>query len=185
MEKELFSHVDAFWQKVIDDLVKSLQDVGRYASGVTAQSIGSFNGTPVKINSDGFEVTLYMPDYYKFLDEGVSGAVNNTNISQYKYSSKRPPIKAIRKFMLNRGIVGNDYRQLKSQKRGQAKTDSIEKSLNRIAYAIAYKIWKDGQKPTHFYSNVVNDKLLLTFEKELLEGYGKLVLDIFDTTRKN
>lgn len=185
MEKELYNQLSVFWQKVIDDLVKSLQDVNRFASGNTAQAIGSFNGTPVKfVSADLFEVTLFMPDYYKYIDEGVSGAVNNRSVSQYKYTTKRPPISAIRKFMINRSIVGSDYKDLKRQRKSSARSQSVDKSLNRIAYAIAYKIWRDGLKPTRFYSNVVNDDLLSKFENELLEGYGKLIFDIIDTTTK-
>lgn len=180
MENQLFPFLQSYWQKVIDDLVQSLKDVNRYASGVTAQEIGAFNVTPVKfISSELIEVTIAMPEYYKFIDEGVSGAKKNTNISRYKYTNKMPPISAIRKFMLNRGIVSRDFRQIRSSK-GRGRNQSIDKSLNRLAYAIAYSIWQKGIKPTNFYTDVIDDELLTNFEKQLLDQYGKLVMNIID-----
>lgn len=175
--KELYNEVNGFWQQVIDDLVQSLKDVGRYASGNTAQSIGSFNTTPVTLISNGFEITIAMPDYAKYIDEGVSGAVNNKNISQYKYTNKKPPIKAIRQFMLNRGIVGQNYRNIRSQPKGEGRTRKINDELNSVAFAIAYSIWRDGLKKTNFYSDVVNDNLLSNFAEQLTNEYGRLIID--------
>lgn len=177
---ELFPFLASFWQKVIDDLVQSLRDVNRYASGNTAQQIGAFNAVPVKfVSSNAFEVTIAMPTYSKFIDQGVSGAKRNQNISPFKYTTKRPPISAIRLFMLNRGIVATDFRRV-SATTGRGRGSAIETSLNRLAYAIAHKIFEDGLRPTNFYSDVVNDTLLLNFEKQIIEEYGKLIIDIID-----
>ena len=174
--KELYEQVNGFWQKVIDDLIQSLKDVDRYASGNTAQAIGAFNVTPVTLISNGFEITIAMPDYYKFIDEGVSGAVNNKGISQYKYTNKMPPIKAIRAFMLNRGIVGSNYRNLRNKPKGNARSKSINDELNSVAFAIAYSIWRDGIKKTNFYSDVVNDNLLSNFAEQITSEYGRLII---------
>ena len=176
MNDEIYDSLNGFWQKVIDDLVQSLKDVNRFASGVTAQSIGAFNVQPVTVISEGFEITIAMPNYYIFLDEGVSGAVNNKGISRFKYTNKRPPISAIRKFMMNRSIVGKDFRAARESK-GKGRQQSIDKALNNVAYAIAYKIWRDGLKPTHFFSDVVNDKLLTKFENEIANDYSQLIID--------
>jgi len=176
MNDEIYENLTGFWQKVIDDLVQSLKDVNRYASGVTAQSIGAFNAKPVTVISEGFEITIAMPSYYIFLDEGVSGAVNNKGISRFKYTNKRPPIKAIRAFMMNRGIVGDDYRKARKSK-GTERQRNIDNALNKVAYAIAYKIWRDGLPKTNFFSDVVNEKLLTKFENEIANDYSQLIID--------
>jgi len=176
MNDEIYDNINGFWQKVIDDLVQSLKDVGRYASGVTAQSIGAFNMQPVTMQSEGFEITIAMPSYYIFMDEGVSGAVNNKGISRFKYTNKRPPISAIRAFMINRSIVGDDFRAARKST-GKNRQSNIDKALNKVAYAIAYKIWRDGLKPTNFFSDVVNDKLLTKFENEIVSEYSQLIID--------
>ena len=187
MNDEIYDSLNGFWQKVIDDLVQSLKDVNRFASGVTAQSIGAFNVKPVTIISEGFEITIAMPYYWQFMDEGVSGAKNNKKISQFSFKDKGkgkggkgqkglPPVSAIRKFMMNRSIVGKDFRAARESK-GKGRQQAIDKALNSLAYAIAYKIWRDGLKPTHFFSDVVNEKLLTKFENEIVNDYSQLIID--------
>ena len=172
-QKLLYSSLDEYWQKIVDSLVQSLYDVGRVASGATAQSIGQGNVNPVTLSTNGFNVAIAMPDYYEFIDEGVSGAVNNKGISRFKYTNKRPPLAAIRKFMLNRGINAPKRSNTNSGKRRDA-----ESIRNGIAYAIAYKIWRDGLKPTNFYSNVINDKQILDFEEKLLQQFEGYVVSV-------
>lgn len=182
-DRELKDHIQKYWQTVIDELVQSLQEVGRFASGVTAQSIGSMNVTPVKFRYDtSINVTIWMPDYYAYIDEGVSGAKENTDISRFKFGAKMPPISAIRQFMINRGIVSDDYRDIRSQPKNSQRKQAIDQSLNRLAFVIARAIWRRGLKPTHFYTKVVNDKKLLKFEQLLLTEYGRLIENIVDTS---
>jgi hypothetical protein len=172
-DKRLIAMINQYWQKIVDELVQSLYDVGRVASGATAQSIGALNTKPVTITARGFKIQIAMPPYYQFIDEGVSGAKNNTGISRFKYTNKMPPISAIRKFMLNRGITEPRGKNTKSGKRRDA-----EQIRNSIAFAIAYSIWKNGLDKTDFYSSVINDKEILAFEAKLLEQYRKYVIDI-------
>ncbi len=174
---EIYEEVSAFWQKVIDDLLESLKNSYEpFSSGNTGQEIAKDNMTPVTLISQGFEITLTMPDYWSFMDEGVSGAVNNRNISQFKFKKKRPPISAIRLFMFNRGIVGKNYRDIRKRPKSISRQRSIEKELNSIAFAIAYKIWRDGLRKTNFYSNVVNDDLIRNFGEQLAKEYGRLII---------
>jgi len=170
MQNKLYANLDKYWQTVVDDLVQSLKDVGRYASGNTAQAIGDGNAQPVAITANGFKITIAMPDYYEYLDEGVSGAKNNTGISRFKYTNKMPPI---RKFMLNRGINAPRSSNTKSGKRQDA-----EKIRNGIAFAIARSIFNNGTKRTDFYSNVINDKKLIAFEQMLLAQYSNYVIEL-------
>ena len=173
MQNSLYTNLDKYWQKVVDDLVQSLKDVGRYASGNTAQAIGDGNAQPVAITANGFKITIAMPNYYEYLDEGVSGAKNNTGISRFKYTNKMPPIKAIRKFMLNRGINAPRTSNTKSGKRQDA-----EKIRNGIDFAIARSIFNNGTKRPDFYSNVINDKKLIAFELMLLAQYSNYVIEL-------
>jgi len=172
-DKRLIGMLNQYWQQIVDDLVKSLYDVGRVASGATAQSIADGNTNPITITSNGFRIQIAMPDYYQYIDEGVSGAKNNTGISRFKYTSKMPPISAIRKFMLNRGIDPAKESNTTSGKRRDA-----EAIRNSIAFAISYSIWSKGLAKTNFYSDVINDQKLLDFESKLLDQYRKYIIDI-------
>jgi hypothetical protein len=183
-QNKLYRGLTIYWQKTVDELVKSLYDVGRVASGKTAQNIGAFNKTPVQINSKGYKITISMPDYYQFLDEGVSGTKKNTGISRFKYKDKMPPIKAIRRFMLNRGI--KNFSDIKS-KRGYkprnttaGKRRDAEEIRNSIAFVIARSIYENGQEPTKFYTNVINDKKLQDFERRLIDFYRANIIDIIE-----
>lgn len=182
--KELYEQMDVYWQKVVDDLIQSLKDVDRYKSGNTAQSIGEFNKDIVRVSSEGFQIVLSMPDYYEYMDEGVSGANNNTNRSRFKYTNKMPPIKAMRQFMINNRIVPSNYSALKRGGGTKAqKRQNIETALNGIAFAIARKIYDNGIKATNFYSKVVNDALISDFESKLLTMYSDFIIEI--VTQKN
>jgi hypothetical protein len=178
MNDEIYENLTGFWQKVIDDLVKSFKEKYEpFSRSVTQQLIGDgYNAIPVKVQSEGFEITIYMPNYYIFMDEGVSGAVNNKGISRFKYKNKIPPISAIRLFMQNRTIVGEDFRKARSSK-GKNRQSNIDNALNKVAYAIAYKIWRDGLPKTNFFSDVVNEKLLTKFENEIVNDYSQLIID--------
>jgi hypothetical protein len=177
--EELYSKTDSFWQNVIDELRLSFKEKYKpMSSSVTIQEIGGMNVTPVKMQSQGFEITIVLPYYWDFMDSGVSGAKQNTSISKYKYRDKLPPIKAMRLFMLNRGIVGSNFRQLRSMPKTPKRQQSIDEELNRVAYAIAYTIWKRGLQPTHWVRDVINDNLLRNFEEQILAEYGRLIIDI-------
>lgn len=170
----LFNGLTEYWQTVVDDLVQSLKDVGRYASGNTAQAIGDGNKKPVVITANGFKVSIVMPDYYEFMDEGVGGAVRNKGISRFAYTDKMPPISAIRKFMINRGI--NPAKS--NTKSGKAR--DAEAIRDGVAFAIARKIYENGLKPTNFYSNVMNDEKILDMERMLMDKFGVYVLSIVE-----
>lgn len=170
-QEQLYKGLTVYWQKTVDELVKSLYDVGRVASGKTAQNIGAFNKTPVQITSNGYKITISMPDYYDFMDKGVNG-LKSVYTTKYAYTDKMPPIKAIRRFMLNRGINAPRGSNTKSGKRRDA-----ESIRNGIAFAIARSLYENGQKPTKFYSKVINDKKLKDFERRLTDLYKANIID--------
>ena len=151
--------------------------------------IGGMNKYPVTLISQGFEITIALPYYWDFMDSGVSGAKKNTGISKYKFKDKGkgkngkgqrgvPNIKAIRLFMINRGIVGKNYTKIRDMPRSEKRQRAIDEELNRVAYAIAYKIWRDGLLPTNWVSDVLNDNLLRRFEEQILNEYGRLIIEI-------
>lgn len=184
-----------YWQKIVSDLVSQLEKAYPFSEGSTARAIGQDNANLIQITSQGYLITITMPDYYQFLDEGVSGAIKNKNISRFKYKDGGkgrggkgqrgvPNLGAIRRFMLNRGI--NTFEDIKS-KRGfkgrntrSGKKRDAEEIRQNVAYVIAYSIWKNGQEPTNFYSSVINDNEIIEFEKKILVQYRKYILSMVD-----
>jgi hypothetical protein len=182
MQDKLFDSLLDYWQLVVDELEKNLYIANKVASGKTVQSIGELNQQPVTITAGGFKVQISMPPYYQFIDEGVSGAKYNKGISRFKYTNKMPPISAIRKFMLNRGI--SKFSDIKSKRNysgtntKSGKRRDAEDIRKSIAFVIARSIFNYGLDKTDFYTKAINDKKLLDFESKLLDQYRKYIIDI-------
>ena len=192
-QSELFDSLLDYWQKVVNELTDSLENEYKMSSGLTAQRIGELNSQPVELTSQGFKVTISMPPYYQFMDEGVSGAKFNKNISRFKYKDKGkgkggrgqkgiPNIGAIIDFMDNRGIKSFDditpKRAFNARNTKSGKKRDAQEIRRNVAFAIAYNIWKYGQEPTNFYYNVINDEQIVKLERKLLAQYQQYVIDI-------
>ena len=192
-QSKLYDNLLDYWQKIVDGLVNNLEDEYKMSSGLTAQRVGQFNANPISLTSQGFKITISMPDYYQFLDEGVSGAKFNKNISRFKYKDKGkgkggrgqkgiPNITAILNFMDNRGIKSFDditpKRAFKARNTKSGKKKDAQEIRKNVAFAIAYNIWKYGQEPTNFYSDVINDEQIVKLERKLLAQDQRYVIDI-------
>jgi len=198
-----------YWQTVVNELREKLEDAYPMSSGATAAEIGTMNERPIQITSRGFKVSISMPEYYEFLDEGVKGkksTYSKSSGSPFAYTDKMPPIDAIRKFMLNRGISKVqeilDKEQLPRKKRklskksASAKRKSIKSNtragrkedneavLNSIAFAIAKSIFNKGLEATNFYSDVINDTELIKFEARLLTEFSEFITEIVRVENK-
>ncbi len=171
---KLAPDLDSYWMKLVNEIKDSLRDNGLFASGNTYQSIGAFNSNPVVINSKGFNITVGMPKYYQFLDEGVGGAKYNTNISRFRYKNKYPNIAAIKTYMQNRGINPT------APNTKSGKSRSKEQMIDTVAFLIARKIYENGTKKTNFYSNVINDEQINKFENMFIDLYKKYAIQLFD-----
>ena len=102
IESRLFNSLLKYWQTIINGMVNELEDAYPLSSGATASQIGTLNDKPITITSQGFKVTISMPDYYQFLDEGVKGAkstYSKSSSSPFAYTDKMPPVDAILKFV--------------------------------------------------------------------------------------
>ena len=176
--------IKRYLQDTIDRVAQNMATMtdgkghNRYGSGNTAQSIAEQD--PVyEVKTDGSIITIeiYMPEYYDYIDKGVNGLQVSQN-SPYSFRTPSPPpLKSIRTFMLNRGIVPRD----KSGKRKPI----TESSLNGLAYAIGRKIKMNGVEGVPFYSSVINDKWLNGLADQLIIAYGSEVMEKFDVVFKS
>jgi hypothetical protein len=208
LESKLFDSLLKYWQTIINGMVNELEDAYPLSSGATASKIGTLNENPIAITSQGFKVTISMPDYYQFLDEGVKGAkstYSKSSGSPFAYTDKMPPVDAILKFMDNRGI--SDWSDIKSKTKLRKKVKAAKKSgrlkrnnqrkntraarsagldsLRRsIAFVIARSIFNKGLEATNFYSNVINDPQLIKFEARLLDEFSDYVIDVVRVENK-
>lgn len=176
-------YLEQFFQKAIDKIVLNLSEMkdskghNRYASGVTGQEVGLYNQDMVKEFTDKWVIQIYMPTYYEFIDEGVRGWANEKrNTGKFQFKKGRPiPLKVIRTFMLNRGIV---FRNFQSDKKAKPKNrQKIDDKLNQLAYVIGRSIKKKGTEGVPFYSSVMSDDFFKSFETEFLNVYGDKILN--------
>ena len=95
-----------------------------------------YEGSP-----NSFRFTLSAPEYWKYLDQGVKGSKSSSKApdSPYKYTNKKPPIKAIESWVSARRFQFRDNR-------------GRFLSYRSTAYAVREGIFKYGITATKFLS---------------------------------
>ena len=192
MSKEL-DFLETFFQTAIDKIVDNLSTMkdskghNRFSSGVTAQEVGQPDNQQITEYASKWVVQIYMPYYYEFIDEGVSGWANekkNTGRFKFKKNGRPIPREAILSFMRNRGIVYDGYQDDK-KKKGVKSRQSIKDKLNQLAYIIGRSIKRKGTEGVPFYSSVMTDDFFKSFETNFLDVYGDKVLNDIEFVFKN
>ena len=137
----------------------------------------------VKIFGETFEMSIFLADYYDYVNKGVRGAgglrktedgkylksgpsqawkVKSVD-SPYFYSNKRPPLSPLKKWLNNKGIKYNPF-------------------------AVQESIFRRGIKGNHFWDRVVDDATNGEINRELIKdlinagatGYSDGMNEIFD-----
>jgi hypothetical protein len=192
MSKEL-DFLETFFQTAIDKIVDNLSTMkdskghNRFSSGVTAQEVGQPDNQQITEYATKWVVQIYMPYYYEFIDEGVSGWANekkNTGRFKFKKNGRPIPREAILSFMRNRGIVYDGYQDDK-KKKGVKSRQSIKDKLNQLAYIIGRSIKRKGTEGVPFYSSVMTEDFFKSFETNFLDVYGDKVLNDIEFVFKN
>ena len=192
MSKEL-DFLETFFQTAIDKIVDNLSTMkdskghNRFGSGVTAQEVGQPDNQQITEYASKWVVQIYMPYYYEFIDEGVSGWANekkNTGNFKFKKNGRPIPREAILSFMRNRGIVYDGFQDDK-KKKGVKSKQTIKDKLNQLAYIIGRSIKRKGTEGVPFYSSVMTDDFFKSFETNFLDVYGDKVLNDIEFVFKN
>ena len=145
IEKEL----ERFFKEVIKESRKNLKSGGHNASGDLSRSL-NYN---IKENPNSIEADFLMEDYGDFIDKGVKGVKEGKSLKNYKYTTKKPPVKFLRTWL--------------KRKTGKFRS----KDLNSRAFAVQNIIYQRGIKPTEFFSKPF-EKAFKTLPDELVEAYG-------------
>lgn len=151
--------IENFGKTVVDKLGKSLPE-NKDATGDLRESI-RFN---IKILGNKFVFQLSLKDYY-------------INVNDGRKKGKLPPFMPIRTWVLNKRLK---IRTNMFSKRGNRVLKAAQKhdreTVDNIAKSIQWSIKKKGIKPTHFYDNVVNEKLLTQLKKDITDSVKKDIL---------
>jgi hypothetical protein len=120
-----------------------------------------------KLMKNSFGVYFSMEDYGHYQDKGVSGIVKKYN-TPYKYTTKRPPISALDKWIVRKGIAPRN-------KEGKFI------SRTSLKYAIANSIYRNGIKPSLFFTKPF-EAAFSKLPSELIEKYGLDAISLFNQT---
>lgn len=185
-----FSNAEEYFEFVVSDtvgkLVDELQRLDKDQPGELIQSIGENSFVERKGTLITFQIG--MEDYWKFVDEGVDGTEKKHG-SKYKFKNDGKPINlnAVKNFIAARGIKLNrkTIPKAKNKKIKKAlKQISTDKALKQAMFAIGKSIKKKGIKPTHFYSNIVNDAFKTRIRNDLAVALRKDVEVVFKEIKK-
>ena len=120
--------------RVTQEVLKQIDAEQLMDTGNLRQSVQM----PVKFFGTKFVATLFMADYYDFLNQGVTGAVDESISSDYSFKKdgKKPPINVS-------SIDGRSLRQWAERK-----------GLN--PFAVRESIFQKGIKPRPFWDKAYN-----------------------------
>lgn len=144
-EKEVIANILAEWtQELIDDMTRDLQEKTRSKANQLAQSILP----DFVVSNTDITMNLYIADYYKFVDEGVSGIDQPVSGSPFSFKFRRPGKKFAKQ-------ISGWIAQASVPDRTR-KGDFDKDKPSPLAYAIAGSIKKRGLQPKLFFKNNLN-----------------------------
>jgi len=138
-------------ESIVKDFKEQIKKTTK-GSGALAQSVVAIP------QSNGFEIQA--DAYYKYIDEGVDGAPNRTDLNYI-----RPIVRGTPHKFRNLGTSKGMIKSLRS---------TVSGSLSQV-YAVAVSIKKHGIKPKHITDDVITDALLERIAEDLATVTGLAV----------
>ena len=173
-EQTMETLLAGFANLVIDELQKNLDQENKNASSVLRQSISLTIGEK--------EVSISMEDYWKYVDKGVRGNGKGRSGkrlkgvgSPFKYTNKMPPVSALKKFIMNKGISIRGYSDKKRSLRKSIR-QSKNNPIDNAAFLMARSIQQYGMDGSKFYSDVVNQKAFRELARKAEKLLGQQVI---------
>ncbi|WP_136465521.1 hypothetical protein [Flagellimonas onchidii] len=123
-----------FGKEVVRESKKELKRQKKSTSGKLAKSIDY----DLTVSKKSFGLSFLGEDYLEYQDKGVNGFLKNHG-SPFSYKDKRPPLKALDKWIVRKGIAPKD-----------AKGRFL--SRKSIQFLISRKIFFEGIKSNLFFS---------------------------------
>ena len=162
---------------------ENLESKGEYFRRSTlAQEITAL---PIESTNDGYIITIQMPLYGQFVDQGVRGTESSAKAPQspYSYKTKKPPVEDLVLWIKKRGDINIALSAKKKAKLKSLKSKTVKKAfkqrsfdfkVRQVAFGMSVNIKKEGTTATHFYSEIVNDDMVQELAVSLGAKYGQL-----------
>jgi hypothetical protein len=158
-------YVEAFERRAADELNRlDKVDTGGLASSIRFETTETANG---------IIISVFVNDYYKFIDSGVRGVGrNNKNTtSPYRFRYLNPSqshVSAIRKWIARNGIKA---RVTDIKKYGAVGRENRQPKDKSLAYIIARSIKSKGLERTGFWSSSI-DQVFKDFDVKMSQALG-------------
>ena len=168
--------ITALRQQTIDELRQSLTDVDRVALGTLQSSIR----VEVEHNDSIVSFIIYMDDYWKFVDKGVSGTKKKFD-TPFSFKKKNINQRAALDFIAARGLyewkdkTGKVVFTTRKKVRNRKTKAFRPKSDNykTLGFLVGRSISNWGVKPTNFYSDVINEAWMNNFKERASKALKK------------
>lgn len=175
---------------IIDALTKNLIRDDKDQPGVLLQSIDVHIATQTGVIS----FALQMEDYWKFVDAGVDGTKTKWG-SPYHFKNGNKPVNmgAMLDFIKVRGIKPKqtkvNSKQIKTVRNKKIKKAvkqvGRDKALKQASFALGLYVKRHGIKPTHFFTDVINNGLKERLTKDLSIALKKdIEIDFKESIKK-
>lgn len=172
---------DVFYKykaEIIADLNANLIAKDKDQPGRLIQSID----VDITVGNQLISFALKMEDYWKFVDAGVDGTKTKHG-SPYSFKDGNKPVNlgAMLDFIKVRGIKPKQTKvNAKRIKRVRNKTIKKavkqigrDKALKQAAFAMGIHVKRHGIKPTHFFTDVINDDLKKRLTADLSKALAR------------
>ncbi|MEM3373105.1 MAG: hypothetical protein QXF76_02725 [Candidatus Anstonellales archaeon] len=150
-----------------NNLIASMQMRASETGVVKSSSLDNFFTI---VNEKG-DVSIQMPFYAAFLEEGVKGAkktYRESINSPFQFKDKMPPSKVFEKFKITK-----NKKSIFSKKGEKSLKNKTVKDNKQIAYAIAKSIRDNGIKGYHFVEKTFQSGLIEKMISEIADAYEK------------
>jgi hypothetical protein len=122
----------------------------------------------IELKAENNQVNVYANKWLLFQDRGVNGAVVKKYDTPHFYSDKMPPVQVFKTWIKEKNI-----RLVNEEKYGGKpspfKELTEDQLINKAAWGMAMKVYKEGFKPRNFYSREL---------PRLLDDLGELVAKV-------
>lgn len=103
-----------------------------------------------------------------FQDRGVNGAEKKKYDTPHSYKDKMPPVQVFKDWIKRKNINLTNSRSLGFDERSDFDSLTEDQQINKAAWGMAKKVFKEGFKPRNVYSKEI-PQLIKELEKEIVD----------------
>lgn len=121
----------------------------------------------ITVKSDGGVVNVYANPWLLYQNFGVNGSKKKLYNTPHAYSDKMPPVQVFKDWIKRKNInLVNNEKYDRVEGASPFKELTEEQQINKAAWGMAKKVFKEGFKPRNIYSKEI-PQLIKDLQKEV------------------